>query len=78
LERLELEHTHIENYKLGAKYCRKSMEKGGVSIFVQKKLKFSVTIDKYCVDKDIEACALKLKSTFSNICFWALYSLGTF
>jgi hypothetical protein len=35
MKRLESEHTHIENYKLGAKYCRQSMEKGA-SIFVKK------------------------------------------
>jgi hypothetical protein len=36
MKKLALEHTHLENNKLGAKYCRKSMEKEGVSIFVQK------------------------------------------
>jgi hypothetical protein len=50
------------------------MEKGGVSIFVQKELIFTyVNLDEYCIDKDIEACALKLKSIFSNICILALY-----
>jgi hypothetical protein len=74
MKKLELGHIHLENYKLGAKYCRKSMEKGGVSIFVQKNLKFTnVNIDEYCPEQDIEAYALKLKSTFSNICILALY-----
>jgi hypothetical protein len=37
-------------------------------------LKFTkVNIKEYCLDKDIEACALKLKSIFSNICILALY-----
>jgi hypothetical protein len=49
------------------------MEKG-VSIFVQKNLKFTnVNTNEFCLDKDKEACALKLKSTFSNICILALY-----
>jgi hypothetical protein len=75
MKRLELEHTHIENCRLEAKYCRQEMEKGGVSTFVQKTLKFiNVYIGEYCLDKDIEACALKLKSTFSNICILALYT----
>jgi hypothetical protein len=74
MKRQELEHTHIENYRLGAKYCRQSMEKGGVSIFFQKSLKVTnVFIEKNCLDKDIDACALKLKSTFSNICSMAIY-----
>jgi hypothetical protein len=57
-----------------AKYCRNSMEKGGVRVFVQKNLKFTdINVDEYCLDKDTEACALKLKSIFSNICILALY-----
>jgi hypothetical protein len=36
MKQLELEHFHIENYNLGARYCRKTLEKGGVSIFVHK------------------------------------------
>jgi hypothetical protein len=74
MNRLELEYSHIENYKLGAKYCRHTMERGGVSIFVQKNLKFTkINTEAYCLDKDIEACALKLKSIFSNIRILALY-----
>jgi hypothetical protein len=60
MKRLELEHTHRENYRLEVKYCRQSTKKGVVSIFVQKSLKFTnVNIEEYCLDKDIEACALK-------------------
>jgi hypothetical protein len=36
MKRLELEHTHTENYRSGVKCCRQSMEGGGVSIFVKK------------------------------------------
>jgi hypothetical protein len=73
MKRHELEYTHVENYRLGAKYCRQSMEKGEVNI-LKKTLKFTnVYIEEYCPDKDIEACALKLKSTFSNTCILALY-----
>jgi hypothetical protein len=38
MKQLELEHIHIENYNLGAGHCRKTLEKGGVSIFVHKNL----------------------------------------
>jgi hypothetical protein len=27
MKQLELEHIHIENYNLGARYCRKTLEK---------------------------------------------------
>jgi hypothetical protein len=36
MKQLELEHFHIENNNLGARYCRKTLEKGGVSIFLHK------------------------------------------
>ena len=41
-------------------------------------LSFWVCID--CVDQDIEVCALKTDSTFSNICILAIYRspLGNF
>jgi hypothetical protein len=74
LPQLELEHIHIENYNLGVRYCRKTIEKGGVSIFVHKNLKFiKINLEDYCKDQDLEACALKLDSTFSNICILTLY-----
>jgi hypothetical protein len=73
MKQLELEHFHIENYNLGAIYCRKTLEKGGVSIFVHKNLKFTkINLEDYCRDQDLEACALKLDSTFSNICIFRL------
>jgi NAD-dependent SIR2 family protein deacetylase len=41
---LQLEKVHIENYKLGAHYCRRIHEKGGVAIFVHNNLNFSIFI----------------------------------
>jgi hypothetical protein len=38
---LELDHTHIEHYNLGAEYCRQTFRQDGVYIFVHEKLKFS-------------------------------------
>jgi hypothetical protein len=40
-KQLELEQLHIENYNLSARYCRRTLEKGGVSIFVHEDLKFT-------------------------------------
>ena len=78
---IPVDRVHIESCKLGAKYCRKTLEKGGVSIFVHKTLKFAnISLDDYCKDQDMETCALKLESTFSNICILSLYRApsGTF
>jgi hypothetical protein len=37
-KQIELEQINLEGYKLGAAYCRKSLLKGGVCIFVHKKI----------------------------------------
>jgi hypothetical protein len=54
---------------------------GGVSIFIQSHFEFTtLNLDKYCVDQDIKVCALKLDSTFLNICILVIYRspLGNF
>jgi hypothetical protein len=57
-----------EGYKLGAAYCRKSLLKAGVWIFVHKKYNYSDRdLIKYRKEQDIEACALKLELTALNI-----------
>jgi hypothetical protein len=40
---LELETVHLENYTLGASYCRHFMKKGGVCIYIHCDLSFSKT-----------------------------------
>ena len=66
MKQLKLEHTRTE-YSLGAKYCRKILEKEGVSIFIHRNLKFTnINLEDYCEDQVIEACALKLESIFLN------------
>jgi hypothetical protein len=65
---IEPDHTYIENYVHWAKYCRKSIQKGGV---VHKSLKFTaINLDRYCSDQDIEACVIELDPTCVNI--WML------
>jgi hypothetical protein len=36
----ELDHTHIKHYNLGAEYCRQTLRRGGLCIFVHEKLQF--------------------------------------
>jgi hypothetical protein len=61
LKHMELEILNIPNYKLGAYYCRNTFMKGGVYIFLENNLKFStVNSNSYCVDMDIEFCAILL------------------
>jgi hypothetical protein len=68
LNESELQLIHLNNYSLGVSYCRKTFLKGGVSIFVHRNLKFTtINIDEYNLDKDIEACAIQLDSTFNKL-----------
>jgi exonuclease III len=55
----EINSTCIKYYNLGAKYCRKSSNYGGVGIFVREALLFStVGLDRFCRDQDREVCAV--------------------
>jgi len=70
----ELQLIHLTNYSLVANYCRKTFLKGGVSIFVYRNLKYStINIHEYNIDKDIEACAIQLDSTFDKLCILTIY-----
>ena len=72
---LQLEKVHIENYKLGAHYCRQLHEKGGVAIFVHNSRGFPyVDIAEHCKEQDIEIGALKLSYGALNICVLTLYT----
>ena len=63
-----MEKVHIENYKLGAHYCRQIHEKGGVAIFVHNSLDFSNTdIAQHFKEQKIEIWALKLSFGTLNI-----------
>jgi hypothetical protein len=76
LKQIELEQIDLEDYKFGAAYCRKSLLKGGVCIFVHKKYNYSnVGLSKYCKEQDIEARALTLELTALNIYVVTTYSL---
>jgi len=55
----ELKHVCLENYNLGAKYCRLLHGKRGVIIYVHDSLSFiNINLMNYCIEQDIELCAL--------------------
>ena len=55
LQKSELEQISINNYRLGAGYCRQAVKRGGVCIFVHETLR-STNIDlvAYCKEQVIE------------------------
>jgi hypothetical protein len=65
LKEYEINNTLIDNYELGAKYCR-IHKNGDVCIYIHNTITFNnILLEKYCVEKDTEVCAVKL--TFTNI-----------
>ena len=70
----ELASSHIENYSLGAYYCRNTKHKGGVCIFIQKSIPFTcLDIGNYCIDQDIEVCGIQLNHACDKLCILAVY-----
>jgi hypothetical protein len=74
LKSMQMQLISLEEYNLGSEFCRQSSHKGGVCMNVLKRFSFSViNITKYCKDKDLEACAIKLKLLFMNVCTLTIY-----
>ncbi|PNF30889.1 hypothetical protein B7P43_G06095, partial [Cryptotermes secundus] len=64
----------VENYKLGASYCRREALKGGTCIFVQNHLNcVAVNLETYCLDFDVELSALKIQVDLLIILILVVY-----
>jgi len=75
---MEINYVNIENYALGAKFCRALYKKGGVAIYVHNSLKFkNIDLSKYCKEKDFEICAVKLNSSSAIVCIITIYRAPT-
>jgi hypothetical protein len=69
VNREELQHTFIEDYNLGAYFCRKSCAKGSVCTYVHESLNFeNMDLETYYIEKDFEVCALKLNLNLTQTC----------
>ena len=56
-----IQNTIVENYNLGAYYCRKFTRCGGACIFLHKSYQFiNVDLNSHCKEQDIEICAKRL------------------
>ena len=64
----------VDNYKLGAYYCRKFTKCGGVCIFLHKSYQFiNVDINSHCQEQNIEVCAIRLVHSPLNLCVLSVY-----
>jgi hypothetical protein len=64
----------MTGFRLGASFCRNTFKNGGVCIFVRETIYFtSMSVEKYCIEKDIEACAVMLRLPAHEIRVIAIY-----
>jgi hypothetical protein len=74
LSNQEICNISINQYLLGAYYCRSSRKFGGVSIFVHESLTSrNIDVNRYCHNYDLEACALKIKIRSDVYCIVCIY-----
>jgi len=74
LKNIETDNLPIDRFKLGSKFCRHEYKNGGVCIFVHEDFEFSsISLDKYCKEKDIEVCAVRLKIIPIQLIILAIY-----
>jgi hypothetical protein len=74
LRKEEIAHLNLDNYILSAYYCRKLYKNGGTCIYIHESLNSeSINLDKYCHDKEIEACAITLYTTIGKISIITIY-----
>jgi hypothetical protein len=74
LNEYEINNIVIVNYVLGANYCRSIHKNGGICIFIHCSIMLkNVPAAKYCVEKDTEACAIKLTLTNFTAIILAVY-----
>ena len=65
----EIDTVVLNNYSLGAKFCRNTFKNGGVCIFTYESIQFTdINIDKLCKEKDLDICAVKWHLPTSEIC----------
>jgi hypothetical protein len=61
-------------FRLGASFCRNTFKNGGVCIFVCETIySTNMSVEKYCMEKDLEVCAVMLHLPAHKICVIAIY-----
>ena len=71
----------LDQYTLGASFCRQTYKHGGTCIYVSKDIQFhTINLDQFNIDKDLEICALRSSLTSCNPTIICIYrsSIGNF
>ena len=73
LQKEQINNIRLDQYTLGAAFCRKIHKNGGVCIYVHKNLQYNtININQY-TKEDFETCALRIytsSNTFTVICIY--------
>ena len=78
LKHSEIDFMCMDQYKLGAKFCRESLKNGGVSVFVHDTLQCTnINLAVFCKEQDIEACAVRINLSSLTICIISIYRSPT-
>ena len=80
-ESSQLDSILLQNYRLMANFCRTTHRNGGVCIYVHESLQSSnMEVQKYCKEKDLEVCSVRLYLPVCTIGVVNLYRspLGSF
>jgi len=73
LKHSEIDFMYMDQYKLGAKFCRESLKNGGVSIFVHDTLQCTdINLVEFCKEQDV-VCAVRINLSSLTICIMFIY-----
>ena len=68
----------MDQYKIGAKFCRETLKNGGVGIFVHDTLQCTnINLGEFCKEQDIEACAVRINLSSLTIYIISIYRSPT-
>jgi exonuclease III len=64
----------LDQYTLGASFCRQTYKHGGTCIYVSKDIQFhAINLDQFNTEKDLEICALRSSLTPCNLAIICIY-----
>jgi hypothetical protein len=70
----ETDTTAMKNYSLGATFCRNTFKNWGVCIFTYESIQSTyINLNRFCKEKDLEVCAVKLHLPSCEICIITIY-----
>ena len=74
LRKEEINSICLEQYTLGAHFCRRTYKQRGVAIYISSDVQFnSINLEQFSKEKDFEICALKLQTASNSFIVICIY-----